>query len=162
MYTRREGYPSIMGSKIQKRLEIDHCRTFNILWSIQVLTEIFWLEDFLNRLATKDQQIKIGLIFSINGGTCVLCSQAEEDFNHLLFDCPISSKIWDSMGVWSGCYVSFIGVSWKHCLAWCGMFNNHTRSVKVDLIWLSVVWCLWKIINDIIFNDDLCNLNDII
>lgn len=117
---------------------------------------------FLIRLATKDQLIKIGLIFSINGETCVLCSQAEEDFNYLLFDCPISSKVWDSMGVWSGCYVSFVGVSWKHFLAWCGMFNNHTRSVKVGLIWLLVIWCLWKVINDIIFNDDLCNLNDII
>lgn len=66
------------------------------------------------------------------------------------------------MGAWYGCCVSFVGNSWKRLLAWCGLFNSQAKRDKYGIIWMSVVQCLWKVKNDIVFNDGIFNLNDVI
>ncbi|XP_048489905.1 uncharacterized protein LOC125491873 [Beta vulgaris subsp. vulgaris] len=51
---------------------------------------ITWL-DVLNKLATKTRLAQWNLI---SDTTCVLCNDAEEDIQHLFFNCPFLSDIW--------------------------------------------------------------------
>lgn len=75
-------------------LETECRRALCTLWRIQVSTKIksFGWRIFLNRLTMKDQLKKRGLCLSINDETCVFCLQSDEDLNHILFECPMSSK----------------------------------------------------------------------
>lgn len=151
-----------MESKDQDRLESDHCRAFDLLWRNLVLVKIkaFGWRIFLNKVATKDQLKKRGSCLPLNDRNCVMCSQPEEDLNHILFDCLFSSKVWVLVGDWSGCGISYVGNTWKHFLSWCEMTYNQSRKGKSGLIWLAVVWSILKVKNYIIFNNAKCNLND--
>lgn len=55
-----------------------------------------------DRLATKEQLFKRGVISSNNDRACVLCSSANEMHEHLLLSCPYSKSIWDKVLVWLG------------------------------------------------------------
>ena len=91
-----------------------------------------------------------------------MCSQYVEDLNHLLFICRFSLNVWELVGAWTGCFVSFPNTSWKHFVSWCGLPNSPGSKVNKDVIWLSVVWSLWKVRTEIVFNNDKCNLDDIL
>lgn len=151
-----------MCSKLQDRLDQDHYRAFSILWRTQAPTRIksFGWRIFLNRVATKDQLKKRDLCLSDSDGNCVMCSQSAEDLNHLLFICSFSSNVWELVGAQSGCFVSFASTSWKHYVSQCGLPKSPGSMVNKGLIWLSVVWSLQKVMNEIVFNNDKCNLND--
>lgn len=102
VYNVREGYQMMMDLNMQESESPDQCRVFCILWRIQVPTRIksFRWRFFLNRLEKKDQLIKIGVWIPIIEGSCALCDQTEENLTHLLFECPVSSKIWYFVGSW--------------------------------------------------------------
>lgn len=63
VYNVREGYQMMMDLNMQEPQPPDQCRVFCILWRIQVPRELNHSDEgfFLNRLAKKDQLIKIGV-----------------------------------------------------------------------------------------------------
>lgn len=80
--------------------------------------------------------------------SCVLCDLVDEDLTHLLFKCPISLSVWGRVGDSYGCISSCAGCYWNLFVEWCSLGNNKDENLKLGFIWMMVVWCLWKVMND--------------
>ncbi|KAI5445400.1 hypothetical protein KIW84_013584 [Lathyrus oleraceus] len=153
-----------MEAKVQDTTEEDRSGVFRTLWKVAVPTNIkvFGWRLFLNQLATKDQLIKRGLCLTGHDVLCVLCLQLDKDLNQLFFGCLVSKIVWEQVGSWTRFYVSVIGPFWKFFLSWSSFFKTISSKDNIGIIWLAVIWGLWKSRNDDIFNEASCNLNNIV
>lgn len=115
---------------------------------------------FMHRLATKGHLFKRGISFSPNEFVCALCLSADEDINHLFFDCPVAIMVWGHVGSWIGYKINVLGPSWKFFLEWNAFFKSLSNNGNINIIWF--VWRIWKSRNDVIFNEAKCDLNNIV
>ncbi|KAL8536827.1 hypothetical protein ACS0TY_012122 [Phlomoides rotata] len=98
------------------------------------------------RLATKDNLKKRGINLDVDQATCSLCKEEEETNQHLL---------WLHV-VWAG-----------HCepkrslLQHSELFGSKNKDIATT-IWVGVVWTIWNLRNDVIFNNAQKNIRKIV
>ncbi|XP_058786284.1 uncharacterized protein LOC131660936 [Vicia villosa] len=137
-------------------------KTLLAMWDIKAPSKvkIFAWRLILDRLPTKDQLKKRGILDTDRDCCCVFCSQEEESSKHLFDSCPITRNIWSRVGGWLGnsCNLSieelpsFFTVSEK--------IKGVEERLTLGVIWLAVVWNIWKMRNAIIFNGCSFNFDD--
>ncbi|XP_019085551.1 PREDICTED: uncharacterized protein LOC109126452 [Camelina sativa] len=109
---------------------------------------IAWLA-MLNRLPTRDRLRRWGMNIP---ATCVLCSNGEEDHNHLFFECSFSSGLWT---FFAEKFPPNPPATLAAASSWILHHSQpHLRRIKtiLKLLFQSVVYHLWKERNARIFS----------
>lgn len=75
---------------------LQHSTFFSVIWKLKVPPKIkfFIWRIALNRVATRDNLRKRGILITDDEYKCPFCSLVEQSISHLLFQCPCSSLIW--------------------------------------------------------------------
>lgn len=74
------------------------CSVWKTHSPFKVRTFVWWC--FLNRISTKDQLRRRGILHSPYDFPCTLCFQVEEDLGHLFFNCRMADVIWKKVVDW--------------------------------------------------------------
>ncbi|XP_058750884.1 uncharacterized protein LOC131623907 [Vicia villosa] len=133
---------------------------FKKLWKVAVPSNIkfFGWRLLLDRLPTCIQLGKRGVILP-NDCSCPFCSNVEESAIHLFFHCSVSVQLWTKTFVWlriplynlQGSVLENFG-SFVYPI---GNLNDKFWRI----LWLAATWILWKVRNDLIFNNIAFDLN---
>ncbi|XP_058726229.1 uncharacterized protein LOC131597556 [Vicia villosa] len=83
-------------------MESDKVKALNFLWKFKVPPKIlcFAWRFLLNRLATRDQLVRRGVLEEGIDSSCALCGFGEESLSHLFFLCKVSVRIWRRVFMW--------------------------------------------------------------
>lgn len=92
---------------------------------------------------------------------CVFCKSELESLNHVLLHCSMIWRIWANIVHWWN-FSWVIPGSVEELLHW---WSSANIKKKVKEIWktipLAVMWSMWKIRNECLFNEAQPNLTDL-
>lgn len=124
------------------------------LWQVKTPSKIlfFGWRVIHNRLATKDQLFKRGILVHDRDYQCVFCLLEEENLSHLLGGCTVVSRVWLKVFEWIWPidnlvleeFVGFNGIPVK----------DKAKKAIILVIWLATAWCIWNRRNAIIFKKE--------
>ncbi|GAU23765.1 hypothetical protein TSUD_128700 [Trifolium subterraneum] len=83
---------------------------------------------------------------------CALCGLSGESSAHLFISCPVVSSIWYSVSYWLGWEFVSPRDLLGHFEAFVGLGADRKARNIFSLVWLAVVWSIWKSRNDVIFS----------
>lgn len=90
--------------------------------------------------------------------TCKLCQGAPEMINHILFECPIATRIWSDVGLPS--HGTFLQHSLEENLAHLfDLMEDTHKPVQVSRSIPWVCWLIWKNINSILYAETQVSLD---
>lgn len=117
---------------------------FEWLWKIHAPSnvKVFIWKVFWNRIQTKDNLLKRGIIHSSSDSKCPFCNVLEESTSHLLFGCSFSYKVWQLCYRWLGFSVTLPYCSRSHFLQHPMEIANRGKKLGLWAVWGSVVWTL--------------------
>jgi hypothetical protein len=106
-----------------------------------------------NRLPTKDNLLRRGII-KVDSAACVAgCSVPETAF-HLFLYCDISSGLWADVRLWLGIYAVYPGDIRLHYEQFTKMAGMPRCShMFLTIIWFATVWVIWKERNNRVFQN---------
>ncbi|XP_023633691.1 uncharacterized protein LOC111829244 [Capsella rubella] len=108
---------------------------------------VSWLA-LIARLPTRDRLRRWGMN---TPASCVLCSNGEENHNHLFFECTFSSSVW---GFFAAKFISFPPATLSAASSWILLHNlpQNTKLISIlKLLLQTVVYHLWKERNSRLF-----------
>jgi hypothetical protein len=111
----------------------------SFLWLKAVLLKvnIFIWRLFLNRLPTKENLLRRGVIEATQLPCVALCGESE-DINHLFFRCDVYGRLWNLVSKWLG-FVSVLHgntLNHDHQFRGLGCFSKNSRNT------FTVIWIL--------------------
>lgn len=113
---------------------------------------------FLNKLPTKDQLTKRGILQGVQDKVCVFCCEENEDIHYLLLHCTITRKVWEVVDSWLG-ICSMVGSNSRaNFNRYISAPSKNLRNNKEGLVWFSTCWRIWIIKNSILFQGRVFNL----
>ncbi|XP_058757659.1 uncharacterized protein LOC131630931 [Vicia villosa] len=133
----------------------------SFLWNCKVPSKIlvFGWRFIHNRLATKDQLVRRGVLVEGSESLCSMCKEKEEDILHLFFKCDSSCSIWRRVYMWLDLanYLSFEDFE--------DFFINYdklpvNKRMMVAIIWLATAWSIWSKRNAVIFRKESFNFTE--
>ncbi|KAL8493193.1 hypothetical protein ACS0TY_024418 [Phlomoides rotata] len=105
------------------------------------------------RMPTRTALRERGVIDPNGNVLCPFCVEEEETIEHLFFRCTFSWKIWTAIYNWIGiCMVPHIEPI-EHFLQHGEILGGHTNKRIAYSLWVGRIWLIWKIRNDLIFNN---------
>ncbi|XP_058733800.1 uncharacterized protein LOC131605468 [Vicia villosa] len=137
-------------------MESNKVLAFNYLWKFKVPSKIlcFGWRFLLNRIPTRDQLVRRGVLVGGIDSVCALCSTEEESLSHLFFLCNVSIRIWRRVFMW-------LDLSEFMTLEEFGDFFYFYEKVPclnkrmiVGTVWLATVWMIWLKRNAVIFEKE--------
>ncbi|XP_058726276.1 uncharacterized protein LOC131597605 [Vicia villosa] len=126
------------------------------LWKVKAPPKVmfFGWRIIHNRLATKDQLIKRGILMDGVDSDCVFCSTESESLSHLLGGCLVVEAIWRKVYEWIGPVDDLTLDEFKGFLFEFEKVKNLAKRSLVTVIWLASVWSIWNRRNEFIFKND--------
>ncbi|KAL4291690.1 hypothetical protein GQ457_14G009900 [Hibiscus cannabinus] len=136
---------SKMNSKLiwdETRLCRDRVVWHKLVWFAQHVPKhaiISWLA-FLNRLATRDRLMRMGVV---NENCCIFCA-AEESRNHLFFECVFAREVW--RGVLTMCLLNRDVLDWDAEIEWAIGFmkGNSLLTFILKLSLSASIYLIWE------------------
>ncbi|XP_058761431.1 uncharacterized protein LOC131634822 [Vicia villosa] len=124
------------------------------MWKSKVpkMVHIFSWGFFIDRLPLKDLLLHRG-VSNFTSLDCVLCSNHPESSLHLFFHCNVSKAVWGKVYNWLGEDVEFNLDEFKSFGSIQEKVKNHNIRIKLNSIWLAIIWCIWLMRNAIIFEN---------
>jgi hypothetical protein len=92
----------------------------------------------------------------------MFCSQSIEDSAHLFFFCPFSQGVWAAVFRWLGKTLPTNIVGWNNFLLFGELVKTKKGARVSHLIWLATTWNLWKLRNNVLFNDALPDASSLV
>ncbi|GKU90659.1 hypothetical protein SLEP1_g4626 [Rubroshorea leprosula] len=149
IYTTKSAYQALT----RDHRTVQQSPTISKVWQefIPSKISVFAWQVLQDKIPTKMNLLKRGIIQDITESKCVLCGLASEDSNHLFIHCKIAWELWNSCYRWWGS---------KQVLDKdCGrMFEQHPFIFNIkevrggwECIWFSVVWSIWLARNEKLF-----------
>ncbi|XP_058753771.1 uncharacterized protein LOC131626956 [Vicia villosa] len=127
-------------------------KLLDVMWKAKIpkKVKIFSWRFFIERLSLKYLLAYRG-VTNLTSLDCPFCSNHPESSEHLFFQCQISKAVWDRIYSWLGNDLEFTLEEFKSfgCIQEKARKTN-TR-VKLNSIWLALIWCIWTMRNAIIF-----------
>ena len=122
--------------------------------------QFFTWRAMLNRIATKQKLFIRGV--QLGDTLCTLCGRKEETTSDILISCNISNVVWNMWYKWFG--VSFVNQNdminnFDHFSCMC---CNKEGNRLWKYVWASIIWCIWKHRNSLVFNQDRINAVEIL
>ena len=116
-----------------------------------------WLA-WKGRLKTSSFLQRIRVLSDEANVSCIFCNEEVESVNHVLLLCPFAWKVWAHMLNWWG--LQWVQPGTVLCLFdwWVGTKLKKQERVIWKAMPLAVIWSIWKLRNDCIFNGNHQNL----
>ncbi|KAL7237853.1 hypothetical protein ACSBR2_004038 [Camellia fascicularis] len=116
------------------------------------------------RIKTSNYLQRMGILENYTSLHCVFCNEEEETDNHVLLHCPFVWLVWSKiMRWWDVQWVIPKSVD-ELLLWWSGSKFKKLEKKIWRIIPFAVLWSVWKLRNDCIFNnaqpslEELCEL----
>ncbi|GKU94321.1 hypothetical protein SLEP1_g7835 [Rubroshorea leprosula] len=124
-------------------------RTWNTILPSKV--SAFNWQLLLDRIPTKVNLLKRGIIKDLEESKCVICKEQEEDSVHLFLRCKLTRWLWVACAKWWGAEAKLdIDISKTF-----DKFGDWSKEEKTrqgwDCIWSTVVWTVWLARNQKLF-----------
>jgi hypothetical protein len=130
---------------------------FEQLWKSPAPSKIivFSWQVLHNRIPTRDNLMRRGIIQGDNSTDCVLCTGLRESTIHLLLHCGYAGRVWVEIFRWLG--VILVMPATLSCLfEYLSGFARTKKARKgFRLVWHTTIWLIWKSRNDVIFNNSV-------
>lgn len=128
-----------------------------ILWKSSILPKhrfALWMFSH-GKFLTKDR------LGDLMGKKCVLCSEKNETFSHLFFECVESKKIWNNIRIWLG-MKKIMGTATAVLKAYKRSYRGNSTLAKMRCAGLaSCVYHIWNARNKAIFENEKMKPSDI-
>ncbi|XP_010431723.1 PREDICTED: uncharacterized protein LOC104716077 [Camelina sativa] len=161
IHTKDGLYSVKSGYHVQRKLSHNTIqdKPFARLWKQNMPQKIkhFWWRCLHNVVPTAENLKKRRML---KDDTCQRCGEAPETINHLLFQCRISKEIWDLTANFNGIRSPFYLNSVDQNIELLLNLNNNQR--KDASLFPFIGWRIWKMRNDLIFNNKRWSLPDTI
>lgn len=134
------------------------------IWSCDVPTkvQIFVWKMMLNRLPTRDNLERRGIINNVHELCCVLCFEENETANHLFCNCRMSQAVWTAVMQWIGVQLLEEDEIPAHFIGF-GLRLKGWKLKKVKhLVWMATTWVIWQARNRVMFESIVANEDAII
>ncbi|XP_058749790.1 uncharacterized protein LOC131622764 [Vicia villosa] len=140
----------------------DNCydSAFFAIWKVEVPIKVkaFEWRCFVNKISTKDSLLSKGILNSSSNLECVFCDDFDESLNHSFLLCRNVVIVWKEMVVWIGmCFNSILDFKENF---WFWSYFCHFKKVKREKE--RIVWSLWLLRNDIVFNNSSWNSRGVV
>lgn len=132
----------------------------NMLWlkAVPLKVNIFVWRLFLNRLATKDNLYRRRVLDGDNVMCSTMCG-GEEDRDHLFFRCDFYGRLWLLVSEWIGIATVSHGDAFSHSDHFGNLGGfSHRSKTAFAIIWIAVLFVIWKDRNNRIFNNQVTQL----
>jgi hypothetical protein len=128
--------------------------TYKFIWKSGVPSKVSALawQLLLDRIPTRENLRRRGIITTGNS-RCPLCNEVEESACHLFLHCRYTTGFWYAIYRWFGVCVMLLPslpVSYA-MLVGCG--SNKKRRKGLLIVWLAMIWSVWKARNNKVFNN---------
>ncbi|GKV25499.1 hypothetical protein SLEP1_g34934 [Rubroshorea leprosula] len=158
IYSAKSGYQALSSNHQQSRINL-HKR----IWCRLVPTKIcaFVWKVLQDRIPSKVNLYKRGIVPDLHLATCMLCDESIEDINHLFLHCKFAYAVWSKCLQWwrissvraDNCYASF-----EQQLA---TFKNVNIRAGWDAVWSATIWSIWIARNERAFRNHEQDVNRI-
>ncbi|GKU93427.1 hypothetical protein SLEP1_g7022 [Rubroshorea leprosula] len=115
-----------------------------------------------DRLPTKSNLARRGVITDGGGIQCSNCSEKEETINHLMFECPLSWKVWTSCYSWWGISTAINVDTTAHFKQHTGLIDSKNINQAWAVIWFAALWSIWLQRNQVIFKSNHDSLEEML
>lgn len=124
-------------------------KSLDQLWKTKIPSKnlIFGWRLILNKLPTRMELAKRGIIGGAHNMVCHLWFLKDEDVEHLFCSCSISNFLWNSSCLWIGVDCPALGDSLLDRLIY---FNSSSSFCFFGLVFF---WSIWSCRNSILFKD---------
>jgi mannosylglycoprotein endo-beta-mannosidase len=150
----KSAYDALVGIKDVVTLSDYELKIFSNIWESPAPSKVvaFSWKLLYDRLPTKDNLLRRGVLPFGSGENCVWCGFSPETSNHLFLHCSMAHKVWYDIFKWLGVVIVMPSniFSLFDCVS--GMARNAKLRKGFRLVWHTVVWSLWGARNDDIFN----------
>ena len=110
-----------------------------------------------NRLLTKDNLVRRGILLPTDGACAAGCDNIESA-SHLFLHCVTYSQVWSNVRNWLGIYSTPSGELQHHFIQFTKMAGMpRTTHLFLTVIWFATVWVIWKKRNNRVFQNTISN-----
>ncbi|XP_058746316.1 uncharacterized protein LOC131619210 [Vicia villosa] len=126
-----------------------------VIWEAQIPSKVqlFGWRMLRDSLPTRNQLLKRRIIQHIHEDTCIFCEQQKEDNPHLFMLCPMIQRLWRNIAQWLDIDNFYAADCCSQLLIAVNMLSGRIPTKRVAAIWLTAWWCIWKMRNNMIFNN---------
>jgi hypothetical protein len=116
----------------------------------------------LDRIPTKSNLFRRGVLQQPQDQVCVLCGSCVENSIHLFIYCTFAIQVWDRITNWLGLVFTLP----QSCASLLNYFafavgNKKSRSGLIS-VWNAATWCLWRHRNKILFENGTWDLSGVV
>ncbi|XP_058726241.1 uncharacterized protein LOC131597567 [Vicia villosa] len=126
------------------------------IWALKLplKIQVFSWRFLTGRLPLRDQLMRRNLpnIVSVN---CPFCESQEENLMHLFFECSVVKHLWNRIFVWLGAGQFLSLADFRSFSAIQEKAKSGIIKEKMNIVWISTIWSLWKMRNLMVFENNL-------
>ncbi|GLT48512.1 hypothetical protein SLA2020_221330 [Shorea laevis] len=154
LYSTKEAYSLLTKEQHEARAGT----TFQRIWNTMLPSKIaaFNWQLLLDRIPTKLNLVKRGIIKNLEEGVCNMCGE-EEDAAHLFLKCKVARRLWGECAKWWGINVSLENDCWKTFESFGTQIKDPRVRQGWDCIWNTLIWSVWLARNKEVFQDTVTN-----
>jgi hypothetical protein len=116
----------------------------------------------LDRIPTKVNLAKRRLLAVEESKWCVFCGYEDEPAIHLFLHCNVISKVWSAVMNWLQFHLITPPSLFIHLFGWSTAMSTKKRKRGAWLIWHAVIWVIWKMQNNRIFNNIVKEVDEMV
>jgi hypothetical protein len=121
-------------------------KIFSKIWESPAPSKIvvFSWQLFHNRLPTKDNLFRHGVLDHKVGGNCVWCDSSPGSAKHLFAHCWFGHRVWYEIFKWFGVLMVMPHNLMSLLDCFCASVYNKRSKRGFLLVWHTVVWSIWR------------------
>ncbi|GKV27571.1 hypothetical protein SLEP1_g36731 [Rubroshorea leprosula] len=149
-YSTKSAYSLLTRERVDSNEEKIYKRIWNPILPSKI--SAFNWQLVLDKIPTKANLLRRGIIKDVTETKCALCNDEEEDATHLFLNCKIARWLWKACSKWWG---SKMMVN-RDCWNTFQLLGRNTKGAKIregmDSIWKTAAWSIWIARNQKIFH----------
>ncbi|KAG5539456.1 hypothetical protein RHGRI_019858 [Rhododendron griersonianum] len=139
-------------------------KAFHLIWNnvSPYRVQCFGWMAYLGKLKTGDFLLRIGIIYQHHHALCKFCGETIESIDHSLLFCTPVWNVWCKILKWWG-------IQWVTPNSVSDIINwwlSYRQKPKIKVIWdcipFAVLWSLWKMRNEHLFQNKDLNWEDVV